>query len=73
MPCGTDLLEVRAVRRAVPDRPLWVGSGVTASTVADTLEEASGVIVGTALKESGEIDRPVGKARVEELVRRAAG
>jgi membrane complex biogenesis BtpA family protein len=48
--------------------PVFVGSGVTAETVADTLEVADGVIVGTALKEDGETTAPVEVARVRRLV-----
>ncbi len=45
---------VAAVRRAVPDRPVLVGSGATAGTVAAL--GADGYIVGTALKAAGRVD-----------------
>ena len=48
--------------------PLFVGSGVTAETVADCLAHADGVIVGTALKAGGETTNPVDEARVRALV-----
>ena len=51
--------------------PIVVGSGVTADTVADLLALADGVIVGTALKEDGDVGKPVSEARVREFVEAA--
>ncbi len=48
--------------------PVFVGSGVTADTVAETLALADGVIVGTYLKEDGETTAPVDVERVRGLV-----
>lgn len=48
--------------------PVFVGSGVTTDTVADTLSLADGVIVGTHLKEDGETTAPVDVERVKKLV-----
>ncbi|MFC3478022.1 BtpA/SgcQ family protein [Halobacterium litoreum] len=53
------------------DAPVFVGSGVTQSTVGETLALADGVIVGTALKEDGETTAPVDEARVRDLVESA--
>lgn len=50
------------------DAPVFVGSGVTADTVADVLELADGAIVGTALKETDETTDPVDEGRVRQLV-----
>ena len=61
--------DLRAVRAAVPDRPLFAGSGVTPANVAEVLALADGVIVGTSLKETGDVRRRVDTARVKELVR----
>jgi hypothetical protein len=66
-----DLGELQAVRRAVPDRPVLVGSGVTAASVRDLLRVAQGIIVGTALKEGGRVEEPVDPARAVEIVREA--
>jgi membrane complex biogenesis BtpA family protein len=65
--------DVKRVRDAVPGVPLLVGSGVTPDTVADLLALADGVIVGTALKQGGDVMRPVDPARVRALVARARG
>ncbi|UIO98870.1 BtpA/SgcQ family protein [Halobaculum sp. CBA1158] len=50
------------------DTPILVGSGVTADTVGEILELADGVIVGTALKQDGDVGNPVSEDRVRELV-----
>ena len=69
---GVDLSDLEAVvaRRDEYelDTPVLVGSGVTSDTVGEILEIADGVIVGTALKEDGDVGRPVSEERVETLV-----
>ncbi len=52
--------------------PVYVGSGVTADSVAATLKIADGVIVGTATKPPGRIDAPV-HADLAAAIIRAAG
>lgn len=69
----TSLDDVRTVVDAVPATPVLVGSGVTAATVRQALELASGVIVGSALKEQGRPDRPVDPERARQLVEAARG
>lgn len=69
-PTAGDTIEtVRSVLDGL-DRsvPLFVGSGVTEETVADTLAVADGVIVGTACKADGETTNPVDADRVRRLV-----
>ena len=76
---GTGAAIDRAALEAVVDErerhgletPVFVGSGVRPETIADLLDLADGVIVGTALKEGGETTAPVDKARVAALVSRA--
>lgn len=63
-----ELGEVRTVREAVPDRPVLVGSGVTAGNVAAVLAVADGVIVGTALKREGVTEAPFDPHRLREFV-----
>jgi membrane complex biogenesis BtpA family protein len=67
--------EVGTVETAVEHRdrlglgtPVFVGSGVTPETVADYLDVADGVIVGSALKQDARPSNPVDKGRVETLV-----
>lgn len=50
-PADRELLH--RVRAAVPDRPILLGSGATASTVAQWMEVCDGVIVGSDLREGG--------------------
>jgi len=56
---GVDRDHLRRVREAVPDRPVFVGSGATAETVRSLLEFASGVIVGTGIKRDRDTDQPI--------------
>lgn len=67
-----DVERLRAVRRAVPDRPVYVASGVTPEGVR-AYREADGFIVGTALKKGGRPEGPVDPARVRALARAIRG
>ena len=71
---GTDPADVQAVREALPDCPVLVGSGATAATVATLRPAADGCIVGTTLKEPGSSPR-VSADRTREFLAawRAAG
>lgn len=66
----TDMERVRAVRQAVPDAPIFVGSGVTPETVGAALDAVGvgGVIVGSAFEEDGVAGRPVDAERVRRLM-----
>ena len=66
-----DMELIRQVRQAVPDTRLLVGSGVDAESVAAVLRTADGVIVGTAIKEEGNVHRPVDPARARAFVQAA--
>lgn len=68
-PTGTE--DVEAIRAAVPDAPLLIGSGVTAATVAGLLRGADGVIVGTDAKRDGITSAPVDPERAAAIVRAA--
>ncbi len=50
---GAEVADVEAVRAAVADCPVLVGSGVTSASIGSFARAADGVIVGTALKEPG--------------------
>jgi len=63
--------DLEAVRRAVPDRPILVGSGACAENVRSLLELADGVIVGSDVKENGRAEGRVDRARAEAFVRAA--
>ncbi len=64
---ATSTDDVKRVRSAVAGVPIVVGSGVTPDTVAELLSMADAVIVGTALKQDGDVRRAVDPARVRRL------
>ncbi len=67
----TSLADLRAVRDAVPDKPIFVGSGATVENIRELLAIADGVIIGTAIKQDGCTTAPVDPARAEAFVREA--
>jgi hypothetical protein len=62
---ATDLL---AVREAVPDAPVWIGSGLDASNLADLLPHADGAIVGSALSRDGVAGRGIDPERARRIL-----
>lgn len=64
---ATDLSAVRRVKQAVPDVPVWIGSGVTAESVVECLNAADGVIVGTCLKKGGKTKAELDAKRVSSF------
>jgi uncharacterized protein len=58
---------VREARGAAHRRPVLVGSGVSAGTVAQFMPEANGFIVGTWAKRDGVVSNPVELERVRRL------
>jgi hypothetical protein len=65
---ATPLRDVIAVKEAVPDAPVLVGSGVDEANVRELLSVADGAIVGTSLKVGGKVSNPVEQNRVARLV-----
>jgi membrane complex biogenesis BtpA family protein len=62
-----DAREIAAVRKAVGDAPILVGSGLDARNARSLLARADGAIVGTSLKRDGRVGEPVDPARVAKL------
>jgi membrane complex biogenesis BtpA family protein len=62
------MADVLAVREAVGDAAVYVGSGVTLNNIEETLRVASGVIVGSAMKVDGIVANRVDVVRVREVV-----
>lgn len=60
-----DPSRVRTVKQAVPDRPVWVGSGITPTSARQL--EAHGAIVGTWLHAEGDLSRPIDAERVRTM------
>jgi hypothetical protein len=67
------LESVKRVAQAVPDRPLWIGSGVTPETVKACLDVADAVIVGSCLKTDGKATSPLDAGRVKSFMAAARG
>ncbi len=65
-----DPARAEAVRRAVPEAPLWVGSGVTLETLDTWRRLARGAIVGTALHRDGKVSEPLDPERVRAFAAR---
>ena len=63
----TDLADLKLVKDATPKTPVFVGSGITPDNAQALLTVADGAIVGTWLKEGGDVRAPVDRARVREL------
>ncbi len=62
----TDPERLRDAHTAVPDAPIWVGSGVTPAHLPPP--EATAAIVGTWLHEDSMLDRPVDSRRVATML-----
>jgi membrane complex biogenesis protein, BtpA family len=63
----TDPEDVRRVRKACPDTPILLGSGVSTTNVDAYLGIANGFIVGTSVKRAGKLANPVDARRVHKL------
>ena len=62
--------DLEAVKRALPDTPVFANTGVTVHTVAATLGVADGCVIGTHLKVDGNTWKPVDPARVRRFMDR---
>jgi len=63
-----DPARVLAVKAAVPEAPVWIGSGLTPANAVSLLAAADGAIVGSALMEGGIAGRRVDPARVRDFM-----
>ncbi|MFP3131606.1 MAG: BtpA/SgcQ family protein [Nitrososphaeria archaeon] len=59
---------IKRVKRAAPDRPVLIGSGLSSQNAEKLLSVADGAIVGTSLKYDGITQNPVDPKRVSELM-----
>lgn len=64
----TDMDQLRAVKNAAGNVPVFVNTGVKANTARDQLSVADGGVVGTYFKKDGIFENPVDPARVRELM-----
>lgn len=65
----TDLKRLKTVKDAVPQGKVFAGSGVAADNLAETLQCADGVIVGTSIKRDGVTTNEVDPVRVRALIK----
>jgi membrane complex biogenesis BtpA family protein len=65
---SADGANLRKVREAVPDTPLFANTGVTSENVRDILAIADGVVIGTHLKVDGVTWNPVDGERVKRFM-----
>jgi membrane complex biogenesis BtpA family protein len=66
-----DLTSLQTARKLVGASPLLIGSGADADNIGTFLELADGVIVGSSIKQGGDITNPVDIARVRRFVNAA--
>lgn len=64
---------LRKVVGAIPETPIFLGSGVTASSVTRFLSVATGVIAGTSLKKRGVTTNPVDPKKAKAFIAAARG
>jgi membrane complex biogenesis BtpA family protein len=65
---ATNIDDARRVKAALPDAPLWIGSGVTPENVYELLSVADGAIVGSAFETGGQAGAKVEVDQVRRLV-----
>ena len=67
----TERSDIDTVKKAVPNAPVWIGSGLNATNAAALLAVADGAIVGSAIKADGHASNAADPRRAAELVRAA--
>lgn len=68
-----DRTDLQTVRDSAKDAPVILGSGVSPDRVDDLIPLADAAIVGTWIKEGGDVKAPVDPARVRRLVEAVRG
>lgn len=68
---STDIDQLRAVKQAAGDTPVFVNTGVRTTTLETQLSAADGAIVGTAFKYDGVFENQVDVDRVTEFMAEA--
>jgi membrane complex biogenesis BtpA family protein len=65
-----NLNELQTVRKAVPDRPIFIGSGIDPDNIENYIDLADGFIIGTYFNRGGKIGNSVSKDRVVKFVKK---
>lgn len=68
----TSLEHVERVRAAIPNAPVWIGSGLTETTAGEFAAACDGMIVGSALQEDGVAGNAVDAERVRAFMDQVA-
>jgi uncharacterized protein len=68
-----DMGDLEAVREALPDTPIFIGSGADKDNASRLLGTADGVIVASSLKRQGKLENPVDVDRVRTFVNLVKG
>lgn len=66
-----DADDLKCVQTAVPDRRVYVGSGVTTESVRSLIDMSAGVIVGTAIKKGRDTSGPIDAGLAQALIHAA--
>lgn len=67
---SADLKDVEKVKKALPDVPLLIGSGITSENINDYLEIADGAIVATSIKTNEGFNSIIDVVLAEQLLDR---
>ncbi len=70
---SVDVTRLRAVHDAAGDAPIFIGSGLTPENAAHRCALADGAIVGTYVKERGDVRERVDESRVRAIVAATRG
>jgi predicted TIM-barrel enzyme len=65
---AVETANLRIVKDALPDTPVFANTGVNLGNVADILGLADGVVIGTHFKLDGNTWKPVDGARVKRFM-----
>lgn len=64
----TNIEDVRKVKEALPDFPVWIGSGINTKNAEKLFQYADGSVAGSSLKYGGDPDNAVDYERVKEFM-----
>ena len=67
-----DSNSIMEIRRAVPDVPVFSGTGCKAHNIIQKLEASDGACVGTTFKVDGKFDNHIDPERVKEFMAQVA-
>jgi len=60
--------ELKTVRKVVPDRPIFIGSGLRPDNIQKYIDLADGFIVGTYFEHSGKLKNNIEQVKVKKVI-----